>query len=192
MLKKILFFCVSIFISLSSNATNSNFNYSYIQLNHAKINEDNKLKENSFNLSKSINNSMFFTSSYSQGEFYLDSTETHSYSIGLGSNIGINEVTDMVFSFQLAKGIEKNRLLEMEIDQDTLNASIEIKHIILNNLEVSGAINYSNFAMIDNGSGHDLSYDFGISWTINESLSLISGVSHNDSNSINIGIEMGL
>ena len=192
MIKTLVSIFLLIFINLSSASEHSNFNYSFIQINHSKINEDNKFKENGLNFSKSINDSFFFTSSFNKGRFYFDPIKTYSYSAGLGLNTSINQITDLVYSFQLAKSREKNEPSGIETDQDTLNASIEIKHIIMNDLEISSSINYTNSAILDNGRGHDISYGVGVSWTLNERLSLISGFNHSDENSLNVGVELSL
>ena len=190
--KTLVFIFLLIFINLHSVAEDSNFNYSFIQINHSKINQDNKFKENALIFSKSINDSIFFTSSFNKGRFYFDTIKTYSYSAGLGFNTSINKITDLVYSLQLAKSNEKNELSGIESDQDTFNASIELKHIIMSDLEISSSINYTNLAILDNGRGHDMSYGIGVSWTLNERFSLISGLNHSDEKSLNIGVELSL
>ena len=62
----------------------------------------------------------------------------------------------------------------------------------MNDLEISSSINYTNFAILDNGRSHDMSYGIGVSWTLNERFSLISGLNHSDEKSLNIGVELSL
>ena len=190
--KYFIFFLSLILLSFGSNANNSNFNYSFIQLLHSKIYDDNKSKDNGINFSKSINDSIFYTSSFNKGEVFLDSIETKSYSLGLGSNKNLNQLTDLVFYIQVTKNIEKNEFSGINIDQDTLDVSIEVKHLIINNFEISTSINYSNSAILDNGNGHDIFSSLGLSWALSENLSLISGIDLDDGDNYNIGIELAL
>ena len=191
MIKKIYLSLTLILISFETIANNSNFNYSFIQFSHLKINEGEKYKENSINLSKSIDSTFFYTFSYNKGETHSEPIKTDSYSIGIGSNKSLSEITDLAYSLQIAKSNEKNQLTENQSDEDTLNFIIEIKHLI-NSLEISGGINYTNFAIIDGGKGHDFSYVIGLSLALDDTFSLISSISHDDENAISFGVELSL
>jgi hypothetical protein len=191
MIKKFLLLLTLILISLKAIANTSNFNYSFIQFNHSKINTSEKYKEDSINFSKSIDKSFFYSLVFNRGEFYSDPIRTNSYSVGIGSNKSLNEITDLAYSIQIAKSNEKNLLSGNKSDEDTLNLSIEIKHII-NDLEISGGLNYTNFAILDSGDGHNFSYGLGLSLAINDTFSFISSISHDDENTITFGVELSL
>ena len=191
MIKKFLLLLTLILISLKANANNSNFNYSFIQFNHSKINTSEKYKEDSINFSKSIDKSFFYTLGFNRGEFYAEPIKTNSYSVGIGSNKSLNEITDLAYSLQIAKSNEKNLFSGNQSDEDTLNLLIEIKHII-NYLEISGGLNYTNFAILDGGEGHNFSYSLGLSLAMNDTFSFISSISHDDENTITFGVELSL
>ena len=191
MIKKFLLVLTLILISLKAIANNSNFNYSFIQFNHSKINTSEKYKEDSINFSKSIDKSFFYTLGFNRGEFYAEPIRTKSYSVGIGSNKSLNEITDLAYSLQIAKSNEKNLLSGNQPDEDTLNLLIEIKHII-NDLEISGGLNYTNFAILDSGEGHNFSYGLGLSLAIDDIFSFISSISYDDENTITFGVELSL
>ena len=191
MIKKFLLLLTLILISLKANANNSNFNYSFIQFNHSKINTSEKYKEDSINFSKSIDKSFFYTLGFNRGEFYVEPIRTNSYSVGIGSNKSLNEITDLAYSLQIAKSNEKNLFSGNQSDEDTLNLLIEIKHII-NYLEISGGLNYTNFAILDGGEGYNFSYGLGLSLAINDTFSFISSITHDDENTITLGVELSL